>query len=304
MSTEFYPLREELEDWIASLWKDAENTKYKAEDWDFVPHVLSVYPFQAFGSDKFVKFTADGKDDFFAYFQPVIKGPAPLLVHVPGYGAEVSCHTELVAQGYNVLHIEPLGYTGPEGKDTSKMVEGIFWPVLPDTITTKAKGGYRTWLLDCILAIDWALKQPSVLTDRISFFGTSQGGGGSLLLGSLFKDRNVRCVAAEQPFLTNFPLADFRGAYGIAKPAFDKMDDKKAAWKALGYIDTISHAYRLECPVLLTSGTIDEVCPPDTIETLYSKLPGTKSYTSFDGMNHGYNREFLKLASAWFGIYA
>lgn len=300
---EYYPTKKELEAWIDSLWTDADSTEYNAEEIDANPLELFMYPYQSIGANKFIKFTADGMDDFYAYYQPVIKGPAPLLVHVPGYGAEISYHTELVAEGYNVLHIEPLGYVTPKGKDVSKMSKE-FWSVLPDTIITEAKGGYRTWLLNCMMAIDWAFNQPNVLPNRVSFFGTSQGGGGSLLLGSLYRDKNVRCVAADQPFLTNFPVANFEGAYCIAKPAFDSMTDKSAAWRALGYIDTLSHAYRLECPVLLTSGTIDGVCPPPTIESLFSLLPGTKSYTSFQGMDHGYNREFLQLAAGWFRIYA
>ena len=42
---------------------------------------------------------------FYAYFQPVYSGgPAPLLLHVPGYGGELSMHPELVFDGFNVLH--------------------------------------------------------------------------------------------------------------------------------------------------------------------------------------------------------
>ena len=92
-----------------------------------------------------------------------MNSPAPLLVHTPGYGGEMSMHPEL-AQYFNVLHINPLGYTTPEGKD--------------------------------------------------------------------------------------------------------------------------------------------ENCPPETIENLFLQLKGTKSYTHFSHLDHGYNREFIQLVKAWFMIYA
>ncbi len=303
MGIKYYPTISEIDEWIEALWKDAENTQYKTETEEINIFETYMYPFQAANANKFIKFTAEGMDDFYVYFQPVIKGPAPLIVHTPGYGAEISYHTEMVAEGFNVLHIQPLGYTSPKGKDESKLKNG-FWPVLPDTIKTGAKGGYRTWLLNCLMAIDWAFKQPNVLPDRVSFFGTSQGGGGSLLLGSVFKDRGIRAVAADQPFMINFPLANFEGAYAMAKPAFDSMENKEEAWKALGHIDILSHAHRLDCPVLLTSGTADVACFPKIIESLIPKLTGTKSYSCFKDMPHSYNREFLLLASAWFRMYA
>ncbi len=299
----YYPGYQEVDAWIASLWEDADSIDVRTEESFTDPFKVLMYPFQAVGANRFIKFSPEGMDEFYAFFQPVVTGPAPLLVHTSGYGAEVSYHTELAAAGFNVLHIQPLGYVSPEGKELSKERDGS-WPVLPDTVTTGAKGGYRTWLLNCIMAVKCALKQSCVLPERVSFFGTSQGGGGSLLLGSIFKDKGTRAVAAEQPFLTDFPGADFKGAYNMVRKVYEEAEDKEAAWKAMGYIDTISHACRLEIPVLLTSGTADRVCPQDTVESLFSRLPGTKSYTNFSCMSHGYSREFIQLAMAWFRLYA
>lgn len=83
------------------------------------------------------------------------------------------------------------------------------WPVLHNT-AMGLPGGYEDWLLDCLLAVRWACEQPDVLGDRLSFFGTSQGGGGSLLMASLLGAR-VRCVCADLPFLTAFPIAKLQG---------------------------------------------------------------------------------------------
>lgn len=241
---------------------------------------------------------------FYVYWQPALSEPAPLIVHLPGYGSEMSRHPELAASGFHVLHISPMGYMTPNGPDESKRPGHGHWPVLPDTIATQAKGGYCDWLTCAAIGVRWAMEQRSVLPGRISFFGTSQGGGAALLMASIFRDYGVRCAAADLPFLTNFPLADWRGAYGLARRAWPEEGGGSQAWKALGYIDTLSHARRLERPVLLTSGGRDEECPPDTIESLFRELPGTKSLTFLHESEHRYTREFVPLALAWFRLYA
>jgi cephalosporin-C deacetylase-like acetyl esterase len=225
------------------------------------------------------------------------------LVNVPGYGSEVGIHPDLVMQGYHVLHISPMGYTTPSGPDES-LKQANLWPVLPDTVASGAERGYKEWLINCLQAIAWAQRQESVEENRISFFGTSQGGGASLLLGSLFQNRGVRCVAADLPFLTNFPLANGRGAYKAAQSGFTRLADPAEGWRALGFIDTLSHARRLTIPVLLTAGELDTVTPAETIRSLYEKLPHTRSITFLKDTSHRYTREFMFLASAWFRMYS
>jgi cephalosporin-C deacetylase-like acetyl esterase len=298
----YYPSPEEVDAWIQSIWQTSDEVKYHVETLPlngFSPS-LTINHTKGF---QYVKFTCDQRHTFYAYWQPTWCVPAPLLVHVPGYGAEISIHPELVAEGYNVLHISPLGYCTPNGPDEDKKKEGI-WPVLPDTVTSDAEEGYKQWLIDCVLAIKWAMQRPEVIQDRVSFFGTSQGGGGSLLLGSIFRDNGVRCVAADVPFLTNFPMAAGSGAYWIARHALDTLENMEAGWRALGFIDTLSHARRLTVPVLLTAGGKDSSCPAETVESLFFKLPGTKSYTYLADSGHRYTHEFVPLVKAWFRLYA
>ncbi len=66
------------------------------------------------GADRFLRFETGG-DFFYALFQPALGGPWPLVVHTPGYGSEISLHPEIAFAGYNVLHIQPMGYMSPSG---------------------------------------------------------------------------------------------------------------------------------------------------------------------------------------------
>jgi len=69
-------------------------------------------------------------------------------------------------------------------------------------------------------------------------------------------------------------------------------------------IDALSHARRLDVPVLLTAGGADVTCLPETISALFERLPSTRSYCYLDGQGHAYTSAFLPLAAAWFRLYA
>ena len=296
-----YPKPEEVDEWVHSIWKLVDSTTYTAEKLPENGYSANVVGVRHVRKEfSYVKFDPKGFDTFYGYWQPTQSEPAPLLIHTPGYSAYISMHPELASQGYNVLDINPLGYTTPDGPDESKMRDGN-WPVYADTIKSGAKEGYKIWLMNCILAIKWAMEQQEVLKGRVSFFGTSQGGAGSLLLGSLYKDRGVRCVAADLSGVTNMPIAK-RHRTTPPPARLDNIGDE--GWRALGFADTVSHAHRLTCPVLLTAGGKDSDCPAIAQKALFERLPGTCSYNYFDDLEHRGSREFITLVSAWFRMYA
>lgn len=290
----------DIEKWIQSIREDGSKECTYTEE----PIILSGIPqyiYQSICADKYIKIESDGYDPFYCYFQPCFNKSAPLIVHTPGYGSEMSMHPEL-AQYFNVLHISPMGFVTPTGRDESKMTMDGLPSVLPDTFISGGEQGYRTWLINCVMAINWAFTQENVIKDRISFFGTSQGGGASLLLGSIFNDI-TKAVACDQPYLTNFELADGKGSYALGLELYKDCDiDTINRGKYL--IDTVNHVSRFNFPVLLTSGGKDEACPKETIQSLFEQIKGTKSYTHFEHLTHGYNREFVEMAKAWFIIYA
>jgi cephalosporin-C deacetylase-like acetyl esterase len=306
-----YPDAAAVDAWCAALLARADALTCAAE---FVTPIAPSIPLAVrhVRPPQFVRFTVPGRDPFYGYWQPVLNGgPAPLLLHVPGYGAEFSAHPEMVGDGYNVLHINPLGYCTPSGFDEGKRGPGGAWPVLPDVVLTQGRGGYIEWLTDAVVAARWALQQPEVQPNRVATFGTSQGGGGALLLGSLLRERGLKAIAADVPFLTDYRYMVQQqnlGAYAIAKQALDRLTVEApaklpAAWHALGLVDTLSHAHRLTMPVLLTGGTLDQVTPIPTIRALFDRLPGTRSYTELVGQGHTYTPPFGFLARGWFQLY-
>ena len=300
-----YPAPAELDAWCERILAGARARGLMAHTVD-----APVYDFKLgvrHTGGQYLAFESAGEETFYGFWQPAPTGPGPLLLHVPGYGAEMSAHPELVSDGYSVLHINPRGYATPDGPSTGKQTNDT-WPVLPDTVTTLGEGGYVDWLTDAAAAAIWALGQQNVQPERFAFFGTSQGGGAALLLTSIFAGEGVRCVAADVPFLTNFPMledAGDKGAYELSFTALAQIADQRpqdlpAAWRALGFVDTLSHAHRLRMPVLLLSGLEDTVCPPESIMALFDALPGTRSLTEVEGQAHCYTLPFLPMARAWF----
>ena len=98
-------------------------------------------------ANRFVRFERDGKFAFYAYFQPCYDKRAPLAVHTPGYGGEMSFHPEMATR-WNVLHISPLGYNTPRGKDRTKMTMNGCGAVYPETLLSGGVHGYADWLTD------------------------------------------------------------------------------------------------------------------------------------------------------------
>lgn len=293
--------RADVDAWVASIRQEGSRPCTYTEEY-IDPFQPFIFTFPSVDANRYVRIESEGYDPFYCYFQPCLRKGAPLIVHTPGYFAEMSMHPEL-AQYFNVLHINPLGYNTPQGKDKSKLpLPGNAGRVFPDTMLTGGTGGYYTWLVNCVMAVNWALRLDCVESGRVSFFGTSQGGGAAMLLGSIFSDI-TRATASNEPFLTNLKMADYRGAYDTGRELYQDADPEIVE-RGQYLIDTTHHIHRFRFPVLLTSGGQDTTCPPETVADLFSKLSGTKSYTHFDYLGHGYNREFIQLVKAWFLTYA
>ena len=305
---DYYPTGNEIQYWIDRLFEEADKRPVTATGLGHRGERMNV---QATGMPlaSIHRFEQEGMRPFYGMWTPYhTGGPRPLVVHTPGYGAEMSFHAELCRAGYNVLELSPLGYWTPDGMATDLQWQdesGNIWPVLPNTVLDPySLESYFGWMLNVIGAIRWAMSQPSVIPDRVCFFGTSQGGGASLLLGSIFKGHGTRCVCADEPFLTNYPMSEWRGAYDHARLGFEKMEDKARAWHNVGFVDTMAHAARMTYPVLLTLGTRDAVCPPETVRALFDEIDAHKALISLKDHGHGYQYEFIHHVMTWLSLYA
>lgn len=298
----FYPSSDEIDIWCENLLQKSRTIKVEGTYESKMPVT------EPFGNgpnaliNKYIKFTMPDGHTFWGYWQPALNSPAPLLINLPGYGGCINLHPQLSDDGFHVLHISPLGYVTPDDICKELQTDTGYWPVLQNTALGES-GGYEDWILDCLAAFWWAKRQPEILADRISFYGTSQGGGGSLLLSSILQ-KEVRCVCADLPFLTNFPLTHLQGeAYGLLQAVYPQVEEK-TFWNRLGYFDTISHAHRIKIPTMISSGGKDSTCPSSTVQSLFEKLDCTKQYTYIQNLEHTHSRESMFLFRNWLKMYA
>ena len=297
----YYPNREEIDQWAQNLYQKSLSISVEAVFRDDMPVTPSFGNNPNTLNNRFIAFKSTDHA-FYGYWQPALKSPAPLLINLPGYGGYISNHPQINDDGYHILHLSPLGYVTPTGIDSSRLMPDGNWPVL-DLSAHGMKGGYEDWLLDCLLAIRWAKTMPEVISNRISLFGTSQGGGTSLLLASILQNQ-IRCVCADLPFLTAFPLSDLQGdAYGILQQAYHEVNHKEF-WHNIGFIDTVSHVHRFHIPVMLSAGGKDNVCPAESVKYLFDRLETTKQFTHLSEGIHTHSRESMYLFRSWLALFA
>jgi len=302
-----YPTLEEIDaywsDALSEVPQSVEPVKVEGRE------VLPNHTYDRHTGAKWLMFQGVDGVKFWCLWQPCGRpGLRKTLIHVPGYGTEVSAHPSLIHAGYNVMHINPRGYCGPKGfaNPEWRSPEGGAM-VLYRNLDKPEKYGYRFWFQDAVIAIRWLQTQPNV-ADRFGFFGSSQGGGAALLLGSILANEGiVGAVAADVPYLTNFRLAfekENRGGYETVLSRLTEDEDQfSKSFRTLGYVDTVAHAPRMNYPVLLTIGADDETCPAYSIYPLYEELPNTRAVVELHGQGHAYTPPFPSLAEMWFRLY-
>jgi cephalosporin-C deacetylase-like acetyl esterase len=302
-----YPTLEEIDGYWREVLSEVPSQVEPVETRE--REALPSYTYDRHTEARWLKFAGVDGTEFWCLWQPCNRpGRRKTLIHVPGYGTETSAHPSLIHAGYNVMHVNPRGYCGPDGFANSewRSAEGAA-TVLYRNLDKPKEYGYRFWFQDAVIAVRWLQAQPNV-ADRFGFFGSSQGGGGSLLLASILATEEiVGAVAADVPYLTNFRLAfekDNRGGYETVFSQLPKDEDQfRQSFRTLGYVDTIAHAPRMNYPVLLTIGADDETCPAYSIYPLYEELPNTRAVVELHGQGHAYTPPFPSLAEMWFKLY-
>lgn len=146
---------------------------------------------------------------------------------------------------------------------------------------------YRAVYMDCIRGLDFLASHGNMGIDvnRISIDGGSQGGCLAVVVASL--DKRIKLVTTEVPL-----YSDLRDASRITRlsppaketPVFYLNNYVKThpgttyedMYKIWDYYDPLNFAPRVECPVLMGIGLMDELCPPSCSVAMYNRLGTTK----------------------------
>lgn len=223
-------------------------------------------------------------------------GPVPLVLQFHGYPgctrswAEQSSWPGL---GYAILSMDNPGQGG-----RSEDVGGFKGTTVSGHLIAGIDGGpenlyYVRLYQDQRILCRIVRQLQGIDCSRVFVNGSSQGGGMGLACCAL-NPGLVRRASILYPFLSDFRRVWELGADAIAYEGiryysrwFDADGSREDEWfGTLGYVDSLSFAHLVRCPVLFGTGLADVVCPPETQFAVYNALTCPKRHLLFPGFGH------------------
>ncbi len=226
----------------------------------------------------------------------------PVILHYHGAGGsrgEAFEFAHWILAGCAVVSIDFRMQRGDTGSRTgfSGNIQNGWWTLGIRDLSTSYV--YMTWT-DCLRAIRLARETHGIDPLRIAVEGGSQGGG--MALGMAALDRTVALCMADVPSNCNMDERIFQragGGSGIADYLNAHPDQIDEVSRHLSYFDNINHAPDVTCPVLVSCGLKDPVCPPACVYTVYNKITAPKEMVHYPFAGHEGGRsvhELRKLA--------
>ncbi len=230
------------------------------------------------------------------YTVPTTAGPHPALLSLPGYTSTMWPYMQRT--NVATLALNPRGHGNstddidPQGDEF--MFLG-FDPAHPENYI------YAGVYMDCLRAIDFLVSRPEIDATRIGAEGGSQGGGLSFATAAL--DSRVLFSAPDIPWLgdwVGYFQTEYWGRENYPK-LFEKFpnltfDDIN---RFLSYFDTMNMAEWITCPVLMSVGLQDKVCPPRTSFAPFNAVTSPKEYRVYPFAGHGTWQEHTNFKNAW-----
>lgn len=214
----------------------------------------------------------------------------PALVFYHGYsGNKGMPHNYLMwaLQGYAVLALDVRGQSGesndgiiyPEGHISGWMTQGI---MDPETYY------YRGVYMDCVRAAELVAAQPEVDARHMGAAGVSQGGGLTLAAAAL--SGRFALAMPEVPYLCHFrralEMAQQDPYLELSRYFRVYPEREEQAFRTLSYFDNLNLADRITCPVLMTVGLLDLICPPSTIYATFNHIKSEKKMCVYPYHGH------------------
>lgn len=229
-----------------------------------------------------LKIKTDHRHSIYGYLtKPKKAGKYPVVLCPPGAGIktikEPMRSTFYAKNGFIRLEMEIHGLNPEMTDEQFKEITTAF----------DYENGYLTNGLDnrdnyymkhvyvaCVRAIDYLTSLPDWDGKNVFVQGGSQGGALSLVTAGL--DSRVTACVANHPALSDMAgyLDNRAGGY----PHFNRLKGMLTPEKVgvMAYYDVVNFARRITCPVYLTWGYNDNVCPPTTSYIVWNLITAPK----------------------------
>lgn len=214
------------------------------------------------------------------YVEPVKEGKYPAKINYMGYNSDLwyqhpSASPELIEF---TLCVRGQALNKPEGERVKWVTVGL---------EDKDDYYYRGAFADVVRAIDFVCSREKVDQDRIVAEGESQGGAFSFISASL--DHRIKAIAPAVPFLGDYPdyfkVAEWPGNEILEKQKELGISDEDL-YRTLSYFDVKNFTDRIQCPVYMSVGLQDPVCPPHTNFASYNQVKSEKKWICYPDCDH------------------
>ena len=249
------------------------------------PVSVSCEPAPEYSTDKveasLVKIRTDRRHSVYAYLlKPKKQGRYPVVLTPPGAGIKTikNVSTDYAEQGMIRLMMEIHGISPKLTDDQFKDISNAFSGengYLENGLDNRDNYYMKHVYVACVRALDYLCSLPEWDGKNVFVQGGSQGGALSLITAGL--DPRVTACVANHPALSDMAGYAEKGRTG-GYPHFNRENQMLTPEKinTLQYYDVVNFARRISCPVYLTWGYNDNVCPPTTSYIVWNLITAPK----------------------------
>jgi cephalosporin-C deacetylase-like acetyl esterase len=230
------------------------------------------------------------------YTVPRKKGPYAAILSLPGYTSTMWPYTNRT--NVATFALNPRGHGNSKDDVDPKGSEFMFLDFDPEHPKAYI---YTGVYMDCIRAVDFLFSRPEIDRSRIGVEGASQGGGLSFATAAL--DQRVKFCAPDIPW-----LGDWVGYLEAALWPNENYEElikihdglkNRDINRILSYFDTMNLAKWIRCPVFMSLGLQDDVCPPRNLFATYNQINSNKIYRVYPFSGHGLGQKHYDLKNEW-----
>lgn len=211
--------------------------------------------------------------------RPKEAGSYPVVLCPPGAGIktikEPMRRKYYAEEGCIRFEIEIHGLNPEMDADTFKEISNAFSSrengYLSNSLETREYYYMKRVYLACVRAIDFLTSLPEWDGKNVAVQGGSQGGALALITAGL--DKRVTACVANHPALSD--MAGYAAGGTGGYPHFNNGKNiqlTKQQLTTLAYFDVVNFARQITCPVRITWGYNDNVCPPTTSWMVYNVM--------------------------------
>lgn len=281
-----------------------------------LPLQCEVFPASEYATDKVdcykFKLRCHSKDDshyIYGYLtRPKKPGKYPIVISPPGAGVKPMNPNKTLfyaEQGFVRLDLEIHGIDPALSAEIYKDITRAFGDhhsngYLANGIYSRDTYYLKKVYAALVRAVDYAVTLPEWDGRNLFIQGASQGGALGIVLAAL--DPRITAACINHPALSDMAAYAEKGKTG-GYPHFGRKYKNVSLTEevihTLSYYDVVSFAPRVKCPIYMTWGFNDNVCPPTTSYVVWNLLQCPKESLITPINEHWVSMETRKAQLEW-----